>query len=88
MAQITTNALIIATFLFIKISPLTFLFFYKISDCNARKKFTPSPLSSGQRRSGSGDLIFFEISNIDELVKSHIPYVVHASTSSARTEYQ
>jgi len=24
----------------------------------------------------------------DELVKSHIPYVVHASTSSARTEYQ
>jgi putative tricarboxylic transport membrane protein len=25
---------------------------------------------------------------IDELVKSHIPYVVHASTSSARTEYQ
>ena len=29
-----------------------------------------------------GDII------IDELVKSHIPYVVHASTSSARTEYQ
>jgi hypothetical protein len=26
--------------------------------------------------------------NFDELVKSHIPYVVHASTSSARTEYQ
>jgi hypothetical protein len=25
---------------------------------------------------------------IDELVKSHISYVVHASTSSARTEYQ
>jgi len=25
---------------------------------------------------------------LDELVKSHIPYVVHASTSSARTEYQ
>ena len=25
---------------------------------------------------------------IDELVKSHILYVVHASTSSARTEYQ
>ena len=24
----------------------------------------------------------------DELVKSHIPYVVHASTSLARTEYQ
>jgi len=24
----------------------------------------------------------------DGLVKSHIPYVVHASTSSARTEYQ
>jgi len=24
----------------------------------------------------------------DEFVKSHIPYVVHASTSSARTEYQ
>jgi hypothetical protein len=38
MAQITTNALIIATFLFIKISPLTFLFFYKILGCNARKK--------------------------------------------------
>jgi hypothetical protein len=27
-------------------------------------------------------------SNYDGLVKSHIPYVVHASTSSARTEYQ
>jgi len=28
------------------------------------------------------------ITTYDELVKSHIPYVVHASTSSARTEYQ
>ena len=26
--------------------------------------------------------------NNDGFVKSHIPYVVHASTSSARTEYQ
>ena len=70
MAQITTNALIIATFLFIEISPLTFLFFYKILDRNARKKFNPpSPLSSGQRWSGSEDLIFFEISNIEITIR-------------------
>jgi len=32
--------------------------------------------------------VFFIIATNDEFVKSHIPYVVHASTSSARTEYQ
>ena len=34
------------------------------------------------------DVGLFVILLDDELVKSHIPYVVHASTSSARTEYQ
>ena len=33
-------------------------------------------------------ILIINRSIIDELVKSHIPYVVHASTSSARTEYQ
>jgi len=31
---------------------------------------------------------FFKALKCDGIVKSHIPYVVHASTSSARTEYQ
>jgi len=42
----------------------------------------------GQTKSGRYLIVFFIYKKDDELVKSHIPYVVHASTSSARTEYQ
>jgi len=34
------------------------------------------------------DKLIVRLNKSDGLVKSHIPYVVHASTSSARTEYQ
>jgi hypothetical protein len=40
MAQITLNELIMAIFLFIEVPPL--IFYYKILDFFARKKFTPN----------------------------------------------
>jgi hypothetical protein len=46
---------------------------------------SPNYLPSPKRFVQAGELI---TPNYDELVKSHIPYVVHASTSSAQTEYQ
>jgi hypothetical protein len=47
MAQMTTNELTIATFLFIVAPPFALLFFYKILGPDARKKFDPpSPPSS------------------------------------------
>jgi len=49
---------------------------------------TGQALPPAYRRAGikGGEILLENL--FDELVKSHIPYVVHASTSSARTEYQ